>query len=436
MDEIFIFTFAFANVDSIEGGKKVLVITSDNSAEATYSIYFDGLRKKGFDLKIALENKKVTFSKYGKFLYDQVIIFAPESEQLCNISAEDFRKFFEHGGDVVLALSNNPSKLVRTVAGDFGVDIEENGSKVIDHFNYATTSDNLDHQLVYTTQIANIKPLVGKIQDSSRVYYKGTGLVVIDNIFMINTLVGEQSTYSVNNNSEITSTGKDTVMVVSVQGRNNARVSLFGSIEMFSNQYSFFVDSINAAFVKHVTFWTFRQRGILRYHDVSHKHVDNTPLEIMLKNHQRPNLPISQCDDEISTYPEVAPNNVVYRVKDDVEYDIEIDEYSHGNWKGYNATDIQLEFRMLDPYVRINLEGENGHYHAQFKIPDVYGIYKFRVMYRRLGYSVIESNTQVSVRPFRHNEFPRFIRAAFPYYTSVFTVMAGFIVLVALFIFL
>lgn len=47
-------------------------------------------------------------------------------------------------------------------------------------------------------------------------------------------------------------------------------------------------------------------------------------------------------------------------------------------------------------------------------------------MYRREGYTVLESDTQVSVRPFRHNEYERFIVPAYPYYISVFTMMVGF----------
>ena len=41
---------------------------------------------------------------------------------------------------------------------------------------------------------------------------------------------------------------------------------------------------------------------------------------------------------------------------------------------------------------------------------------------------------QISVRPFRHNEYERFIPAAYPYYTSAFSMMAG--VLLFSFVFL
>lgn len=95
------------------------------------------------------------------------------------------------------------------------------------------------------------------------------------------------------------------------------------------------------------------------------------------------------------------------------------------------AGDVQLEFVMLDPYIRktlsYNKEKNNGEYSTVgmkrcadeqiIRAPDVYGIYKFRLFYQRQGLSLINENTQVSIRPYKHNEFPRFILAAYPYYT-------------------
>ena len=88
---------------------------------------------------------------------------------------------------------------------------------------------------------------------------------------------------------------------------------------------------------------------------------------------------------------------------------------------------------MLDPYIRKNLtyveEHDNGDYSTVDRgreeddeqiihVPDVYGVYKFRLFYQRQGVSFINENTQVSIRPFKHNEFPRFILAAYPYYVK------------------
>jgi len=61
-------------------------------------------------------------------------------------------------------------------------------------------------------------------------------------------------------------------------------------------------------------------------------------------------------------------------------------------------------------------------------LPDVYGVYKFVVRYNKLGYGNLLLEEQVSIHPFRHDQFERFIDVAFPYYASAFSMMAGFFV--------
>lgn len=165
-------------------------------------------------------------------------------------------------------------------------------------------------------------------------------------------------------------------------------------------------------------------------------------------------------------------------LQDDVVYSLVIEEYDAetGGWQPFKADDVQMEFVMLDPYVRTFLSHDGkGRYSVQFTIPDVYGVYKFRILYRRPGYSTIAVNTpvgramgissthiylytpsappihpsgpasispaccrgwpslcltvcQVSIRPFHHDEYERFILSAYPYYSSAFSMMAGFLV--------
>ena len=66
-----------------------------------------------------------------------------------------------------------------------------------------------------------------------------------------------------------------------------------------------------------------------------------------------------------------------------------------------------------------------GKYSVQFKLPDVYGVFQFKVDYNRLGYTHLYSSTQVSVRPLQHTQYERFIPSAYPYYASAFSMMAG-----------
>ncbi|KAI9915184.1 hypothetical protein PsorP6_007125 [Peronosclerospora sorghi] len=78
------------------------------------------------------------------------------------------------------------------------------------------------------------------------------------------------------------------------------------------------------------------------------------------------------------------------------------------------------------PYVRTTLSHDDqGHSSVTFQAPDLCGIFLFRVLYRRLGLSTIFTTTQVSLRPFKHDDYERFIPAAYPYYASAFPMMVG-----------
>ena len=117
-------------------------------------------------------------------------------------------------------------------------------------------------------------------------------------------------------------------------------------------------------------------------------------------------------------------------------YSFDVHERKSGEWVPFEADDMQLEFVMLDPYVRKTMSHDGqGHFTVTFQSPDSYGIFKFRVLYRRIGYSVIDLATQVSLRPFKHNEYERFISAAFPYYASAFSMMVGTFVFTFLFLY-
>ena len=91
---------------------------------------------------------------------------------------------------------------------------------------------------------------------------------------------------------------------------------------------------------------------------------------------------------------------------------------------------------MLDPYWRINLENKEGaKYETKFKAPDHNGVYKFKIDYQRFGYSHLNIVETTPVRVFRHDEFPRFIPSAYPYYSIVFAVTAGFLLFSIFFLF-
>lgn len=142
--------------------------------------------------------------------------------------------------------------------------------------------------------------------------------------------------------------------------------------------------------------WVFKESGVIRVSSVNHQKIGEKE-------------------------PPAA-----YTVMDDVVYTINIEQLSGDKWIPYEANDLQLEFVRIDPFVRTKLQRlANGRYEARFRIPDVYGVYQFKVDYNRIGITHLYSTTQVSVRPLQHTQYERFIPSAFPYYVSAFSMMGG-----------
>lgn len=171
---------------------------------------------------------------------------------------------------------------------------------------------------------------------------------------------------------------------------------------------------------------------MLRFRDITHNKLDGTPPDVILHEKERPDLPTTLYPD-----PEITRNSLVYRIKDIIVYSMVVEQYKDGQWVPFYADDMQMEFVMMDPYVRKTMvsDKKTGRFVAEFEAPDNYGVFKFRVLYRRPGYSVIHAETQVSIRPFKHNEYERFIVSAYPYYFSAFSAMVAFFVFSCFFLY-
>jgi oligosaccharyltransferase complex subunit beta len=90
---------------------------------------------------------------------------------------------------------------------------------------------------------------------------------------------------------------------------------------------------------------------------------------------------------------------------------------------------------MLDPYIRQTMKFNKTQFEVEFRLPDHYGVFTFKVEYIRNGYSNIEKSDNVQIRPYRHDQYPRFLVIAYPYYVNLFSMMGGFFVFSMIFLF-
>jgi oligosaccharyltransferase complex subunit beta len=147
--------------------------------------------------------------------------------------------------------------------------------------------------------------------------------------------------------------------------------------------------------VKEVTEWVLNERDVLR---------------AVSKRHHRKGESLPQQQ---------------YKIKDQIHYEITIEEYQNDRWRPFIADDMQLELIMLNPYSRTSLQCHNGTFMADLQLPDRLGVFTFKVDYYRHGYSYLHELDVVPIRHFRHDEYERFLLAAYPYYFSSFSMMIG-----------
>jgi oligosaccharyltransferase complex subunit beta len=104
-----------------------------------------------------------------------------------------------------------------------------------------------------------------------------------------------------------------------------------------------------------------------------------------------------------------------------------------------DADELQLEFSMLSPFHRRNMEVSSSTatstiYTTTFKLPDQHGIFNFMLDYKRPFLTNVEEKSTVTVRHFAHDEWPRSwsISGAWPWIAGIGVTVVGWVAFVAL----
>lgn len=393
---------------------RVLVVSDEASIKHTHSIFFRSLRERGYDIKfVQAEAAAIPLRKYGDQVYDHVILFAPKLDG--PISTEELQNYIEAGGNVVIAANTGASATIRDMAKSLGADFADPSTSVIDHIHFDHSDFDGHHSVIIADNY--VSPDIAKT--TAPILFKGIGHDVRESQLNTKIVTAAGTAYSGRVDGKAGSPkllGAKNTLISALQARNGARVVICGSVSFFSD--AFFnaqvqkdekgqtVKSGNEELSREIINWVTGERGQLRYSSVQHYQTSDgvTPAQ--------------------------------YKVKDNMHYSIKIEELVEGKWQPYKADDVQLEFIMMDPEIRTNLTHDgSGVFSTDFRIPDLMGIYHLKVDYRRPGYTPILSSTRAAVRPFRHDEYDRFITSAYPYYASAFSMLAGLFVFSVVFLY-
>ena len=316
------------------GQNRVLVLLDSLSIKESHSIFFNSLSQRGFTLtyKVA-DDPAIVLKKYGAYLYDHLILFAPSVEEFGGTLAVDgITEFIDDGGNLLIAGSDLTGDVLREIASECGFEADEEGNTVIDHLNFDAVKDEGKHTTVVAPAENVIKAdsIVGKV--SAPLLYRGTGLIADrENPLVLEILSASSSAYSHNPDEPISeyphATGKNTLLIAGLQARNNARVVFSGSLDFFSDDFmTSGVERVNSPKVAKsgnqdlataLSNWCFKKSGVLRVSNVNHHlvglnlvyterrkiyHYENIQYRLVKRLHlQRTHTPSKKMSSTLST---------------------------------------------------------------------------------------------------------------------------------------
>ncbi|KAG6819687.1 hypothetical protein H0H93_009599 [Arthromyces matolae] len=419
-------------------GDSVLVIV-EPSKQDNYSLFFNGLKDQGYELTFrAPKSEGPLVIEYDVPNFAHVIVLASETKNLGkDVTPQSLVELLGKKTNIILALSTKQTPLT-SLAAEFSLTLPPPGTPLVSYF----------PERKELPQIIPVSVQPNAIVSSSinPVWFSGVPHAIGNNPMIVPILRAPVESFASETDGgsadalvdaserggEGLWAGSQLGLVTGFQTLDNSRITFVGGAEVFSDEFvtkeiSKGVPSGNAEFVRDVAAWTFQETNVYRIDSTSHHLVNATkPLEQYTNN-----------------------DNIVFTA------DISKYDPKTSTWAPYSGLkDLQLEFTMLDPHIRtalLSVSGKPGKYSVTFRAPDRHGVFKFAINYKRKGYehqipclkdlltsndlcslTYLESSTTVPVVPPRHDGYPRFLSAAWPYYTGAISTSLGFFLFSAL----
>ncbi|KAL8893232.1 MAG: hypothetical protein Q9192_005471, partial [Flavoplaca navasiana] len=380
-------------------GNRLLVVTDDSAIDKEkYSTFWRDLESRGYRLSFeSPKNDKLALFQHGERAVDHIILLPTRSKGLGpSLTPHLLLDFIKNNGNILLTLTAEspvPSAISALLL-ELEVHLSpDRTSLVVDHFNYDTISAGEKHDVLLIEKPSALRSDVEN-------FFGGGGLIALPRAIaqelgsssqlLTPILRAPETAYTYNpreeaeNVAEPFAVGSQISLVSSMQARNSARFTILGSTEALEDGWfdrtvqgpaGKAVKSSNRAFAKSLTGWTFMETGVLKVGKVEHH--------------------LSTISDNKSGNDSVAQlgylNPTIYRIKNDVTFNIEMSEYSFDHLGPFTLSPddrLQLEFTMLSPFHRLDLQPifttlNSTIFSVTFRLPDQHGIFSFRVNYKR-----------------------------------------------------
>jgi len=436
------------------------VVILDPAKKADYSIFLEELEAKGYTVTIrAPKDEKPLLIEDGVPNFSHVVFLASETKSFSkDINPQTLVELLSSGTNLVLTLGLKQN-LLTSLAPEFSLLLPPPTTPLVSFFPERPEPPSVIPISVDTTSTPNDSFSVLSSNVGGSIWFSGTAFALSSNPLLFPILhapaesfVGDLSDASglvsdaladaAEKGGEGLWAGSSLAVVAGFQTlvgggtghgtdagsglEQQARVAWVGGASLFSDEFAKkqIVEKVhqergmkvvgnpsgNKQAALDIAGWAFQERGVLRIDDVSHHKLNESGAVEM------------------------------YTTNDEIVYTVHISSYnpSTRKWEPSSGLkDLQVDFTMLDPYVRTALlpvRGKPGAYSTTFRAPDQHGVFKFVINYKRKGFTHLHHTMTVPVVPPRHDGYPRFLSAAWPYYAGAINTSIGFLLFCTLYL--
>ncbi|KAH8824595.1 dolichyl-diphosphooligosaccharide-protein glycosyltransferase [Flagelloscypha sp. PMI_526] len=401
-------------------GSRVLAVL-DPKIQPDYSIFFNQLQENGYDVTFRGPSDEKPELNVDDLIFDHVVLFTAAKSSVRDLSPQNLVQVTKKGVNLLLVVPSKQTPL-SSLAAEFNIVLPPPSTPLLSYF-----PERGDPASVIPIPAPTDSDIIAK--GLNPIWYKGLGFHLGSNPMLFPILNAPKESFAADSTDaealvqaaekggEGLWAGSSLAVVAGFQTRNNARVAWSGSLELFSDEYmrkeisgGYGINSGNTQVARDIVAWAFQENNVLRIEKVVHNVVNASSSE--------------------------APE--LYTTNSQAVFTADITKFNpdKNTWEPFREiSDLQLEFTMLDPHIRTALKpvaSSPGQYSVQFRVPDRHGVFKFIIDWKRKGWTYLHSSTTVPVVPPRHDGYPRFLSAAWPYYTGAISTSIGFLLFSAL----
>lgn len=156
-------------------------------------------------------------------------------------------EFVNDGGNVLLASSSTTSESLRDFCRELDIDLPPRDSYLADHFSYHPDSTRNHTLLILESSnfppLPHIPAMLSSQTRESKIVYRGAAHGLGQGGLLLPIVRGTETSYVFDGKEDLDSVedpyvaGKQGFLVSGFQARNNARVIVTSSLDMFSDEY-------------------------------------------------------------------------------------------------------------------------------------------------------------------------------------------------------